>query len=472
MNLKSYILNHKSVWFILILALLLRLPLLNGSFWLDEAAQALESTRPLSQQLQIQGDFQPPLFHLFVHFLSLISHSERWLRLASIVPGLITIYFIYKIGCRLSGPSIGWFAALLLATSQLHVFYSQELRPYSMATMFAVLSMYYFHKFIQTQKGTWHLVLCTTLGMYSIYTFPFLILAQIIYLLIYKRHLLKLCTWHLALVALFCFPWLPSFWAQFQTGMGVTRDLPLWKTAVSPPPIKALLLVAPKFVFGRLDLPNSDLPLVILSGLLIFVLVLALSAHRQKYFKLLCLWLILPVLAGFLISFKVPLLEPKRFLFCLPALYLLLAMVKTRLKYILVLINCLTVIIYWAVPQFQREPWKQAVGEVEAQITPTTTLVFPWVNPYAPWVWYAHSMSKTIAFSESQVNAQVVSQNLDLITQTEKLIYFDYLESITDPNKLIRNQLTSRGWSQVNAVIYPGIGQIRYYSRSPLYALQ
>ena len=66
---------------ILLLALILRLPHLNDSFWLDEAAQVLESLRPLNQQLQIKDDFQPPLLHL-ITFLSLkVAQSEWWLHL-------------------------------------------------------------------------------------------------------------------------------------------------------------------------------------------------------------------------------------------------------------------------------------------------------------------------------------------------------------------------------------------------------
>ena len=55
--------SDTTTFFIIVGALLLRLILINSSFWLDEAAQALESIRPLSQQLQIQNDFQPPLYH-------------------------------------------------------------------------------------------------------------------------------------------------------------------------------------------------------------------------------------------------------------------------------------------------------------------------------------------------------------------------------------------------------------------------
>ncbi|MBD3279202.1 MAG: hypothetical protein GF390_00640, partial [Candidatus Pacebacteria bacterium] len=90
--------NHWLILVILILALLMRLPHLTGSFWLDEAAQALESARPLAHQLDIQQDFQPPLIHLLVHFALYISRSEWWLRtVAALIPSLITIWASYQV---------------------------------------------------------------------------------------------------------------------------------------------------------------------------------------------------------------------------------------------------------------------------------------------------------------------------------------------------------------------------------------
>ena len=52
---------------ILFLALILRLVNLDQSFWLDEAAQVIESSRPLNQQFNLAADFHPPLYHLFLH---------------------------------------------------------------------------------------------------------------------------------------------------------------------------------------------------------------------------------------------------------------------------------------------------------------------------------------------------------------------------------------------------------------------
>ena len=129
---------------ILLLALILRLPHLNDSFWLDEAAQVLESLRPLNQQLQIKDDFQPPLLHL-ITFLSLkVAQSEWWLRLTgALLPGLLTIVGGYFLGIKIAGKKVAISASLLLATSSFHLFFSQELRPYSLSACFAIWSWFF-----------------------------------------------------------------------------------------------------------------------------------------------------------------------------------------------------------------------------------------------------------------------------------------------------------------------------------------
>ena len=445
---------------VLLTALLLRLPLLSQSFWLDEAAQALESVRPLSQQLVLSNDFQPPLYHLLVYLFALISHADWWLRLASLIPGIITIYFTYKLGGR--------FAAILLTTSQFHIFYSQELRPYSLATMFAVLSMYRLLIILKKRRFDWLYLFFTTLGLYTVYTFPFLLLAQLFYVLIFHRNLLRSIIYHLSSIILLCLPWLPSLWQQFQTGMGVAHTLPLWRTVVSPPALKALALVFPKFVFGYLPLPNpliQLLPLILILGLVGFLII-------QVRQKLLLIWLGLPLLFGFLVSFPVPLLDPKRFLFCLPALYLLIALSKSRLKHALILLNLISVFLYWFNPQFQREPWRLAVKQVETIITPQTILIFPWNGPYAPWTWYARLPTRQLSFDILPLTTTTVDQKLATLSSTDQIIVFDYLQDLTDPGRILLTTLARQGWRESGFYQYPGLGKIRILNKTPVYALE
>jgi len=93
-------------------------------FGLDEAAQALESSRPLAEQLNIIPDFQPPLLHLITHAAIQLSRAEWWLRLiGALIPGLITVFTTYKLGKKLFNRSVGILAGILLTTSSFPIFF-------------------------------------------------------------------------------------------------------------------------------------------------------------------------------------------------------------------------------------------------------------------------------------------------------------------------------------------------------------
>ena len=166
--------------------------------------------------------------------------------------------------------------------------------------MFAVLSMYFFLKLLNRSLNPIPYILATVLGMFSVYTFPFLILTQLVIVLIFYRKLLySFILYRLSFIVIFSLPWLPSFLAQFSAGMGVTQSLPLWSTAVSPPPIKALALIAPKFIFGKLDLPDYLPALVPLTIIILTLGYIVWLGRRSRSFWLLALWLFLPILFGF-----------------------------------------------------------------------------------------------------------------------------------------------------------------------------
>jgi uncharacterized membrane protein len=59
--------------------------------------------------------------------------SEEWvLRLPSALVGLLSIYLLYRLGSALFDRLTGLAAALLLAVSPFHVWYSQEARMYAL----------------------------------------------------------------------------------------------------------------------------------------------------------------------------------------------------------------------------------------------------------------------------------------------------------------------------------------------------
>jgi uncharacterized membrane protein len=127
---------------IIFLGFLLRLyRLTDQSIWLDEAWSIYHSQQPLSQIIGLK-DNTPPLYYLLLHFwMQIKSNSEFSARLLSTFLGTISIYVTYLLGSLIFNKKTGILAALLLAISPIHIYYSQETRAYSLFFLLTLLSM-------------------------------------------------------------------------------------------------------------------------------------------------------------------------------------------------------------------------------------------------------------------------------------------------------------------------------------------
>ncbi len=516
---KTSLLNHWifQITFVMLVALILRLPLLNGSFWLDEAAQALESTRPLSQQLDIVPDFQPPLFHLIVHALSYVRIDEWWLRLASLIPGILTVGFIYDIGRKLHNKKTASIASLLLATSSFHIFYSQELRPYALPALFGVISwdiiLTIRNKLLNNDKkkkkqnvaqylfiGLILYTGVTTLGLYASYLYPFLLVSQGCYVIFSQRKNITYLISYIAssLISILLFvPWLPMFLKQLQAGQHLRQATVGWENVVSIPQLKSLPLVFAKFLYGVVDV---DLTLLfgvltlgilifftITSGILLFMKVKGYTKIRPKLYMLLT-WFIVPIVSAWLVSFFVPVLRPKRVLFCLPALYLIASLLFTYKKKLpailqhtaflllgfLFIFNITSTFSYWKNQKLQREDWRTIVHDMESQFnTQNTLLIFGFDAPFSPWVWYSNNEFDTLTTGTQTItHKEQIQQDMQKTQNYQYVVVFDYLRDLTDPYKLIDEWLLLSGWSEQEPINGKNIGFIRVYTKSHIYALQ
>lgn len=483
--------SHKQLlFFILLLAVLLRIPYLNGSFWLDEAAQALEIIRPLSHQLDIVADFQPPLLHYLLHFAQYISHSEWFLRtIGALIPGLITIYVTFRLAEKMFSTKVAVLSTLLLATSSFHIFFSQELRPYSLPTMFATLSMYLFILFSESSKSKTLLLLTVVncLGLYSSYLYPFFMLAQISFVLLErnKKTLQKYILSFTASIAGFL-PLLPLFLQQLSQGGMVRTQLPGWDQVVSTPQLKALPLVIGKLIYGVL--PLDPTPFVLFTAAILLCLSLYLLALEietkavliTRSAKLLVVWLIVPLLTAWLISFMVPVVSPKRVLFLLPALYILIAYLATSFKKLLsaavskafflviLTINLVSTAAYYEQPALQREDWKALHQEIiQNYPREKTLLVYSFNTQFAPIEWYESFQTTQYPYlltgSLSVDTVSDLAETLKKVVEYDTVLVFDYLRTLTDPTNKVDAQLHSFGFKEVGALDYPNIGLVRIF---------
>lgn len=421
---------------ILIPALLLRLPLLNSSFWLDEAAQAMQVTRPWHQQLSIAEDFQPPLLHLLLHLVQYVSHAEWWLRIfGALIPGLVSIWFAILVIRKISGLKNSLWIGLFLATNSLHVFFSQELRPYALPAACASVSWWILLNWLDKKSPTkilhlerlgFFFALATIAGLYSSYLYPFLLLGQLFYLIWYKQS--KRLVLPLLFVIVCMAPWLPYFLNQLSVGSQLRVALPGWDQVVSIPQWKALALIPAKFIFGVVELNLlSVLSITLTSGVVSGLILLRfLVRHPFQSFLSLDLsqvwsknillkksaekllitraqllsisWFLIPFLSSWLVSWIIPVVSPKRLLFALPAFYLLLLHLPwISSKKILQQWLCMTLVciqlaglsLYWTQPLYQRENWRELEKQIHSTYpTESTVLLFGFTGPFSPWTWY------------------------------------------------------------------------------------
>jgi mannosyltransferase len=131
-----------------------------NSLWIDEYASlrtALASLADIPAEALRHDAFEPPLYFWLLHLVVAgIGQSEAALRLPSVLAGVATIPAFWLLTARLTGSSTtAHLAAALLAVNPLHVWYSQEARPYALLMCIAVTAMLCLQRALADQGPRW-----------------------------------------------------------------------------------------------------------------------------------------------------------------------------------------------------------------------------------------------------------------------------------------------------------------------------
>ena len=369
-SLLKYLFDFRSgIFIILLLALILRILSLDQSFWLDEAITALavrnNSFASLITKFSL-GDTHPPLYYLVLRVWSLMfGYSEISLRMPSVIFGIATVYSTYLIAksAKLQNNRIYFLvASILLATSGLHTYYSQEARMYAMSTFLVSLTV------LMYMKHKWAVLSIAILLLGMTDYLPLLILFPLwIYSLYKKNEKNLIINFSKAHIPFFCFMliWFPSFLTQIASTSKFLSTNSWWNQALGSANIKELILVWVKFIIGRISYDNTLIYATIVV-FVSFVFVLPLFKALKEYKKnlLFWLWLIFPGIIFFVGSFFVPGFAYFRLLFLLPSFYLLVAFGLSKLKYqifftiIVILFNLVFTFTYLFNKNYWREAWR------------------------------------------------------------------------------------------------------------------
>ena len=482
---RSFYRQNKTIILLLVLALILRLIAINQSLWLDEAIGAV-AVRDLSYSGLInsflRSDNHPPLYYLMLKAWSgLFGYSELSLRMPSVIFGVSTVYFVYLIGKRISAKrSVAVLAALLLATSPFHIYYSQEARMYALTGLFASMAVYTFLFLMEKKAGASYWILFSfsiTILLFSDYVPVFLI--PVFWLVGFVKKMGskwwgKFVMAHIPLLAI-GMVWLPTFLIQVGKGGWLLEKLPAWRGVAGGATIKQAALVWVKFVLGRISFSDKLFyySLIVIASFP-FAIALAVALKRRKDVSTVWLWLVLPLTLGFIASFWFPVFIYFRFLYVVPAFYLLVSWGVNHLRLLirfviiasLLLINAFGWLVYITVPYQQRENWREATNFIENAAKEKDVVIFEFPEPFAPYRWYSKGKVEAVGATDSiSADKKMTMEKVARAVENKSgVYYFEYLRDLSDPGRAVEQTLEKQGFSLAEVYNYfPGLGQISYY---------
>lgn len=467
---------------VLMAGLVLRLISINQSLWLDEAIGALVVKS--ESYAQIITDFpkhdnHPPLYYLTLKgWSNIFGYSEPALRMLSVIFGILTVYLIYKIGERIDERLKFW-PAFLLATSPLFIYYSQEARMYVMAAFLASAAFYLFLLTFgeKSQKVfTWVLFSITIIALVFTDYIPVFLLPVFPAIGLIKkmpRNWWKKLFLSAVPLVLLGFAWLPTFLFQSHAGRLFLQSLPGWSQVAGGATLKQAGLVWMKFALGRISFEPKNIyyTLVVIFSI---PLLIALVEAWKKREKVIPIWLFLsvPLVLGFVASIFFPAFIYFRFIYVLPAFYLLVAWGIENFKKTVSLIiiafiaagNILGWLIYIKDPNQQREQWRQAVSFIESRSKTSDIAVFENPEPFAPYRWYAQGKLEAKGATDSILATQnAVGKTKLLLSNKSGVYYFEYLHDLEDPNGFVKSAISETGFKETAIFTFIGVGQITYF---------
>jgi len=486
----NFIKKHFKILFctILLIGFLMRLVVINQSFWLDEAIGVIAAKTLTFKEIAInfvKADNHPPLYYLFLKLWGdNLGYSEVSVRLLSIFFSMLTLTVVYKI-CQFFNKSKNQslLTILFLATSPFYIYYSQEARMYSLATLGASLCLWSFLLILKKENINkflpWFFFSFSVVFLiFSDYVPVFLLPIFLLYALYsrkdtawWKRFLVSFIP--LLIMGLF---WIPVVLAQSERGRILINTLPSWLKVAGGANLKQLVLVWTKFTLGRISFYPKTLYYSLISIFSVPLIISFLSSLKKiKENLLIWLWLVIPLLLGFIISFLFPVFIYFRFLFILPAFYFLIGvgilnfknkLVRIILIAALLIVNLTGWLIYVKDPSQQREMWREAVKLIESKAKDNEISIFNYPEPFAPYRWYATKVRGVGVADSISVHKEKTETLTKLAIKDKKgIYYFEYLWQLSDPNRVVEETLKFQGFKQKEVYNFNGVGLVSYWQK-------
>jgi mannosyltransferase len=195
------------------------------SLWFDELFSLFIARGSLPSILANEANSGHPfLYYALLHFWLSLGQSEAVVRLLSVIAGILLIPAVYYLAYLLLDKPTGLIAAWLAALFPFQIYYSRELRMYSLTALWSALILALFVRTIRHGKpGAWvGYVLVGVLGVYTNYYVAFDLAAATLVGLAIRRWR---CQWKYliganACIGLLFVPQAIQFWQKIAGNLG------------------------------------------------------------------------------------------------------------------------------------------------------------------------------------------------------------------------------------------------------------
>ncbi|MDQ2976805.1 MAG: glycosyltransferase family 39 protein [Acidobacteriota bacterium] len=396
------------------------------SLWFDEVFSVRAAQLSLGQIVSLTiGDVHPPLYYLLLHFwIRFFGETETAVRMLSVCFSVLTVLVVYQLASKLFTRRTAFFAALFTAISPFQVFFAQETRMYSQLAFLSAASFYFLVLWLRdhTRASGVLYVISTTVLLYTHIYAVFVVMAQLLYLVSlfrlardYFQTRLRRWLTGLSAIGLLFLPWAVVVVRQTaKANHGYWIQTPDWLA-----PLQTLieycgsvwlaLLLLPLFVYGVWgscragnDDSNDDK-----------------TNSLPHPCALLLLWLILPIVAPFLLSkLLTPFYLAKYTIAASLPFYLFAAFGIAQIRNvvwraIIVIGICIGagLILRSDLASLKRERWRDAAYNVEQSAQPGDLVLFNSTGSYLSFEYYAKRMDLTQAvFPYSATDEQPVGE--------------------------------------------------------------
>jgi 4-amino-4-deoxy-L-arabinose transferase-like glycosyltransferase len=320
---RRYAWHAAAVAGVFVLAAVLRFVFIgNKSIWSDEGYSIAIAQLSWHEFRRVvtNGEANMGLYYFLLRFWLHLGQSDAVVRSLSAVVAIATVPVTYLLGTRLFNRYVGLIAAMLLAVNGYHIRHAQNARSYALAALLAAVSCLFFVKGIErpTRRNMVLYLVSSLLGVYSHFFVGLVMVAQ---------------------------------WASLTT---LPRKQVPWRWVIKSIVVTGVF-VAPLLVFilkkdtGQIDwIPKTSWAglafvwseiaghggarlaaaygALVLAGTAVIVNRWRLNAPEERWHAALTsAWLVMPLILALFISIKKPLIFPRYFIVCLPAIALLAA---------------------------------------------------------------------------------------------------------------------------------------------------